>query len=154
MLRARSANFRLCACAAIVAVAGAWEDFMQVKDVMHPGGILFSPDTPLEQIAAKTHEDGIAVIGEYDRLVGEVTESDIVARGSLDTKTAVRLTARDAMSRPIIYCYPEEDVGAALRIMRKHAIRRLPVVSHQKRLIGVVSLSDVTKVESGTRSTH
>lgn len=122
---------------------------MQVKDVMHPGGTLFSPDTPLEQVAAKTHEDGLAVIGEYDRLVGEVTESDIVARGSLDTKTAARLTARDAMSKPIIYCYPEEDVRDALRIMRKHAVKRLPVVSHQKRLIGVVALTDVVKAEHG-----
>jgi CBS domain-containing protein len=112
---------------------------------------LFSPDTPLEQVALKTHEDGVAVIGEYDRLVGEVTESDILARGSLDKRTASRLTARDAMSRPIIYCYPEEDVGAALRIMRKHAVQRLPVVSHQKRLIGVVSLSDVDRA---TRTQH
>jgi CBS domain-containing protein len=122
---------------------------MQVKDVMHPGGALFSPDTPLEQVAAKTHEDGLAVIGEYDRLVGEVTESDIIARGSLDAKTAARLTARDAMSKPIIYCYPEEDVRDALRIMRKHAVKRLPVVSHQKRLIGVVALSDVVQAERG-----
>jgi CBS domain-containing protein len=118
---------------------------MQVKDVMHPGGTLFSPDTPLEQVAAKTHEDGVAVIGEYDRLVGEVTTNDILARGSLDRQTAARLTARDAMSRPIIYCYPEEDVTAALRIMQKHAVKRLPVVSHQKRLVGVVTLSDVSR---------
>jgi CBS domain-containing protein len=52
-------------------------------------------------------------------------------------------TAREVMHRPIVYCYPEEDTKEALRIMRKHAVRRLPVVSHQKRLIGTVWLDDL-----------
>jgi CBS domain-containing protein len=118
---------------------------MQVRDVMNPGGAMVSPDTPLEQVAAKTRNGDIVVIGEYDRLVGEVTEREVVACGSLDAAEAAKLTVRDVMSKPIIYCYPEEDVDAAVRIMRKHAVRRLPVVSHQKRLIGIISLDEAQR---------
>jgi CBS domain-containing protein len=118
---------------------------MQVRDVMHPGGAMVSPDTPLAQVAGKAREGDVVVIGEYDRLVGEVTEREIVACGTLDADKAARLTVGDVMAKPIIYCYPEEEVDAAVRIMRKHAVRRLPVVSHQKRLIGIISLDEAQR---------
>jgi CBS domain-containing protein len=118
---------------------------MQVRDVMHPGGAMVSPDTPLAQVAGKARDGDVVAIGEYDRLVGEVTEREIVACGTLDKEQAARLTVRDVMAKPIIYCYPEEEVDAAVRIMRKHAVRRLPVVSHQKRLIGIISLDEAQR---------
>lgn len=113
---------------------------MKVRDVMHPGGALVAPETPLSQIAAMTHEAGVVPIGEYDRLVGIVTERELSAYAANDMP---KLTARDVMTKPIVYCYPEEEVDDALRIMNKHAVRRLPVVSHQKRMVGVLSLGDI-----------
>jgi len=113
---------------------------MKVRDVMHPGGALVAPETPLSQITAMTQEAGVVPIGEYDRLVGIVTEREISAYGVNDIPN---LTARDVMSKPIVYCYPEEEVDDALRIMNKHAVHRLPVVSHQKRMIGVLELSAI-----------
>lgn len=114
---------------------------MKVSEVMHLDAMWVGPDTPLPQVEARMREEKSSAvpISEYDRLVGVVTERDIARCGSEATK----LTARDVMSRPIIYCYPEEDVDEALRIMRKHAVRRLAVVSHQKRVIGSLTLADI-----------
>lgn len=112
---------------------------MKVRDVMHPEAMWVGPDTPLNQLAARAraqHTDCMP-ISEYDRLVGVVTERDLAGR------EAERLTARDVMSKPIIYCYPEEDADDARQIMEKHAVHCLPVVSHQKRIIGSVSFDDV-----------
>ena len=114
---------------------------MKVRDVMHPGGALIAPETPLSQIAAMTHESGVVPIGEFDRLVGIVTEREI---SSYAVRDMPNLTARDVMAKPIVYCYPEEEIDDALRIMHKHAVRRLPVVSHQKRMVGVLTLGDIT----------
>ena len=113
---------------------------MKVRDVMHPGGALIAPETPLSQIAALTHESGVVPIGECDRLVGIVTERELSAYAVNDIPN---LTARDVMTKPIVYCYPEEEVDDALRIMNKHDVRRLPVVSHQKRIVGILTLSDI-----------
>jgi CBS domain-containing protein len=111
---------------------------MKVKDVMHRAATWVGPDAPLLEVASHIHDEDVVPISQYDRLVGEVTKRDLAHHKRAKT-------AREAMSRPIIYCYPEEDAKEALRIMKKHAVRRLPVVSHQKRLIGTVWLDDVKK---------
>jgi CBS domain-containing protein len=116
---------------------------MKVKDVMHRAATWIGPDAPLPEVAAHISDEDVVPISQYDRLVGEVTKRD------LSTHKRAK-TAREAMSRPIIYCYPEEDTKEALRIMKKHAVRRLPVISHQKRLLGTVWLDDV-KPETRTR---
>jgi CBS-domain-containing membrane protein len=122
---------------------------MKVKDIMHAEATWVEPSAPLPEVAAHVRDEDVVPINEYGRLVGEVTKQDLAAP-QRDAK-AKRLTARDVMSRPIIYCYPEEEAADALRIMKKHAVRRLPVVSHQKRLLGTVWFDDVArqKRESG-----
>jgi predicted transcriptional regulator len=115
---------------------------MKVKDVMHHAATWIGPEATLREVAAHLPEEDLVPISKYDRLVGEVTTRDLTARAG-DGKRAEHLTAHDVMSRPIVYCYPEEDTADALRIMRKHALKRLPVVSHQKRIVGTVWLSDV-----------
>ena len=112
---------------------------MKVRDVMHHAATWLGPDAPLPDVVAHIRDEDVVPISQYDRLIGEVTKRDLKGRH------ATRLTASDVMSRPIIYCYPEEDAAAALKIMRKHAVRRLPVVSHQKRIVGTVWLDDVKR---------
>ena len=74
-----------------------------------------------------------------------VTDRDIVVRivaGGQDVRTA---TAREAMSPKILYCFDDETVEAVLENMGDNQIRRLPVVNREKRLVGVVSLGDLSK---------
>lgn len=116
---------------------------MKVRDVMHPDAVWLSPETPLPRVAAKMREEHARAvpISEYDRMVGMVTEHDLCE--ILDKEKAAALTAKDVMSKPLIYCYPEEDVEEALRIMSKHEVPRLTVVSHQKRVLGSLTLADI-----------
>lgn len=112
---------------------------MKVREIMHRDATWIGPDAPLSNVAAKLGDQDAAIpINEYDRLIGVITKRDLARCAD-----AERLKARDAMSKPIIYCYPEEDVEDARHIMERHAVRVLPVVSHQKRVIGHVSLKDV-----------
>ncbi len=93
----------------------------------------------------RQHDVGSIPIGENDQLIGMVTDRDIVVRivaegGDLDSATA-----RQAMSPRILYCYEDETVTDVLKNMGDNQVRRLPVISREKRLVGVVSLGDLSQ---------
>ena len=77
------------------------------------------------------------------RVIGAVTDRDIVTRGvaqEMESKTAV---VQDIMTADVISCCEDQDVAEAARLMEAWQIRRLPVVNREKRLVGMVSLSDL-----------
>jgi CBS domain-containing protein len=119
---------------------------MKVRDAMHEGVTWFQPTTPLPDIArAMRDEDiGCVPIGENDRLVGMVTDRDIICRGLAQRGDCLKMSARDVMSKPIVYCYEDEEVDDAIHVMEKHAVRRLPVISREKRMVGMLSLGDIS----------
>lgn len=123
---------------------------MKVKDAMHKGAQWVEPTTPVSEIAKLMQklDVGAIPIGENDRLVGMVTDRDIACRGVADSKDCSTLTARDIMSKGIIYCTEAEDLADALRIMEQKKIRRLPVLNENKRMVGMLSLGDISHAAS------
>ncbi len=119
---------------------------MKVKDAMHVGVTWVQPATSIYDIAKMMREDDIGAVpvGENDRLVGMVTDRDIICQGLADGSDCATLTARDVMSKPIVYCRSDEYLEDALRIMEKNQIRRLPVIDENKRLVGMLALGDVS----------
>jgi CBS domain-containing protein len=119
---------------------------MKVKDVMHRGVEWVEPETPIAEIARKMLDEdiGSVPVGENDRLVGMVTDRDIVTRGLARVKNCLDLVAKDVMSKPIVYARADEDLDDALHIMVKNQIRRLPVIDENKRLVGILSLGDIS----------
>lgn len=119
---------------------------MKVKEVMHGGVTWVSPNTPILEIAKKmqTNDVGSIPVGENDRLVGMVTDRDIVCRGLAGGKDMATLTARDVMTGGIVYCQTEDDVGRAIDTMKNKKIRRLPVLDSNKRMVGMLSLGDLS----------
>jgi len=119
---------------------------MKVKDAMHKGVEWVEPDTPISKIAAKmkTLDVGAIPVGENDHLIGMVTDRDIACRGMADSKEPAKLTARDVMTKGIIYCKENEDLADAVRIMEQKKVRRLPVLNDEKRMVGILSLGDVS----------
>jgi CBS domain-containing protein len=121
---------------------------MKVKDAMHRGVDWVSPDTPITEIAKLMCDNDIGAIpiGENDRLVGMVTDRDIVCKGlakeSFDLRHA---TAREVMSPGIHCCREDDDLAKAVRHMEELKIRRLPVVNKSKRMVGILSLGDVSR---------
>jgi len=121
---------------------------MKVKDVMHKGVDWVSPDTPISEIAKlmKGHDVGCIPIGEDDKLVGMVTDRDIICKG-LTSKdfNASRTTARDVMTEGIHCCREEDDLAKAVHHMETLKVRRLPVINKSKRMVGMVSLGDISQ---------
>lgn len=119
---------------------------MQIKDVMTPDVSFVTPDTPIREIACRMRDNdiGSTPVVEHNRLIGMVTDRDIVLRvvaGTVDLDSA---RARDAMSQGILYCFDDDSVESVLENMGNNQIRRLPVVNRQKRLVGFVSLGDLS----------
>jgi CBS domain-containing protein len=119
---------------------------MKVKDLMHEGVTWVEPDTPVSAIAEKMRSEDIGAVpvGENDRLIGMVTDRDIVLRSFSDGQYGSKLTARDLMSEGIVYCRDTEEVDDAVRIMEQKQIRRLPVLNENKRMVGMLSLGDIS----------
>lgn len=116
----------------------------KISEVMTPGVHLATPDQTIHDAAAKmaAEDIGSLPVGENDRLVGMITDRDIVVRAvalGLDTRTPVR----EVMSAAVRYCFDDEDVAHVAQNMAELGVRRLPVVDRDKRLVGMVSLSNV-----------
>jgi CBS domain-containing protein len=125
---------------------------MKVKDAMHKGVEWVGPDTPVTELAKlmRTHDIGAIPIGENDRLVGMVTDRDIVCKGlAEDSFDAPRATARDVMTADIHCCREDDDLAKAVRHMEALRVRRLPVINKSKRLVGILSLGDVSHSAPG-----
>jgi len=125
---------------------------MKVKEAMHKGVDWVSPDTPVTELAKLMceHDVGAIPIGENDRLIGMVTDRDIVCKGlAQDNFDTQRATARDVMTPGIHCCRDDDDLAKAVRRMEELKIRRLPVINKSKRLVGILSLGDVSQVAPG-----
>jgi len=120
---------------------------MLVKDVMSERVVRVTPDSNLKEIATYMRDGdlGSVPVAEDDKLVGMVTDRDIVVRGLTGTLEMYAVTARDIMSPTVKYCYEDQPIEDVLNNMANERIRRLPVVSREKRLVGIVSLGDLAK---------
>ena len=124
---------------------------MKVKDAMHKGVDWVSPDTPVTELAKlmRDHDVGAIPIGENDRLIGMVTDRDIVCKGlARDDFDAGGATARDVMTTEIHCCREDDALVKAVRHMEELKVRRLPVINKNKRMIGILSLGDVSRSAS------
>jgi CBS domain-containing protein len=118
---------------------------MQVQEIMTRGAEVIDPNTTIRAAARKMRADNIGAlpVGENDRLIGMVTDRDIVVRAVAENRSAGNTTVREVMSERIYYCFEDDDVDNAAEAMAEHQVRRLPVLNRDKRLVGVVALADL-----------
>ena len=90
---------------------------------------------------------GALPVGESDRLIGMVTDRDIVVRAVAEARSPGNTAVREVMSDGICYCFGDDDAEAAAQIMATHQVRRLPVLNRDKRLVGVTALADLGRSE-------
>jgi CBS domain-containing protein len=88
---------------------------------------------------------GVAPIVEGDRLVGVLTDRDIVVRVVAEGRAPDEVKAGDVASRDVVTLDPGQNLDEALRLMARHQVRRLPVVEEDGRLVGVVAQADVAR---------
>ena len=115
----------------------------KLTDIMSRDVTVISPDASIHQAAQKMRagDFGLLPVGENDRLIGAISDRDIVIRAVADNK-APSTKVRDVMSEGVFWAYEDESVEEAARLMSERQVRRLPVVNRDKRLVGIVSLGD------------
>jgi CBS domain len=86
---------------------------------------------------------GCLLVGRNDRVFEIVTDRDVVVRALVSGKNPTREPVRNVMSSAIVCCFEDQLVEEAATIMKEQGVRRLPVLDRQKRLTGIVSLSDL-----------
>jgi len=117
---------------------------MKVRDCMTREFRIVEPGETVRG-AAQTMADidaGFLPVGEHDRLVGIVTDRDIAIR-AVATGRSPSARVRDVMSLEVRYCFEDEDVDTVLDNMADLQLRRLPVLDRDKRLVGVISITDL-----------
>jgi CBS domain-containing protein len=122
---------------------------MQVGQVMTKSCKLVNANDTLQKAAQIMREQdvGILPVLENDRLVGVITDRDLVIRCLADGRDG-KARVRDALTRNVKYCFEDEDLDHTLENMAEIQVRRLPVMNRQKRLVGIISLGDAARVYS------
>ena len=122
---------------------------MQVYEIMTPTVRIADPNMTIRDAARCMRADNLCAlpVGENDRLIGMVTDRDIVVRAVAEERSADNTTVRQVMSLGICYCFENDDAEGAAQVMAKHQVRRLPVLNRDKRLVGVIALADLGRSE-------
>lgn len=125
---------------------------MNVSDCMSRNVRLCSPNDSLRDAARamKEADAGFLPVGENDRLVGMITDRDIVVRAVAAGKEPDECRIRDIMSPAVKYVFEDETTDDLAQQLAELQIKRMPVVDRNKRLVGIVSLGDIAVVRDST----
>jgi CBS domain-containing protein len=127
---------------------------MKVKDVMTPDVKCCSLDTNLAT-AAKIMWEGdcgaVPVTDDRGKVVGVITDRDICIAGATRSRTEGEIPVRDVISKTLHACAPGDDVRIAMNIMKNQQVRRLPVIGHDGRLTGILSIHDIALQARSTK---
>jgi CBS domain-containing protein len=120
---------------------------MNVSDCMTRDVAVVSPNDTIQQAAKimSQIDAGILPVAENDRLVGMVTDRDITVRAVGEGKDPVQCRVRDVMTSEVRYVYEDDALEDAADNMAELQVRRLPVISREKRLVGIISLADIAR---------
>jgi CBS domain-containing protein len=124
---------------------------MKVREAMTRDVQLVKPQQPISEAArlmAKL-DIGALPVEENDRLVGMITDRDIAVR-AVAVGRGPDTAVRDVMSREVKYCFEDQSIDEVTQNMGELRIRRLPVLTRDKRLIGILSLGDLA-IDEGAR---
>jgi len=120
---------------------------VQVGQAMSRDVEAVRPDHTLEEAAETMRrcDVGPLPVCEGDRLVGMITDRDIILRSVAQGEDPSRDLVRDVMTTEVIACFEDQDVAEAARLMQDKQIGQLPVLSRNRRLVGIVTLGDLAR---------
>ena len=117
---------------------------MKIEDVMTHDVAVVSPDETIQQAAQLMDQLDIGAlpVAENERLVGMITDRDIVVRAVADgLEPGIKVS--EVMTPDVKYCFCDQEVAEVSDNMADIQIRRLPVVDRAKRLVGIIALGDI-----------
>lgn len=119
---------------------------MKVQDVMTSDVKYCAPDTNLAAAAAMMWENdcgALPIVADGGKAIGVITDRDIAIALGTTNKQASEIPVMKVMSAELFAAFPDEDIHTALKLMRKEKVHRLPVISTEGKLEGILSLNDV-----------
>jgi CBS domain-containing protein len=124
---------------------GSAKSPLRCRDLMTRDVTTCLPSSTIRQVAEKMEDEDVGSIPivEDGRLIGIITDRDIVCRVLAEELDTASATAIEAGSKELITATPDEPVREALHKMSEYQIRRLPIVDLRGRLVGMVSLGDI-----------
>lgn len=127
---------------------------MQIREIMSRDVRIADVRDNLRQAAQlmATQDVGALPVGDQGRLVGIVTDRDIVVRAVAEGRAPEETPVSEVMSQEVLYCFDEDDIEDAAREMSELQIRRIPVLDRERRLVGVVALADIARHVDTPRS--
>ena len=125
---------------------------MKVSEVMTRDVRLIEPTQTIQDAARLMAEldAGIMPVREADRLVGMITDRDIAVRAVAEGR-GPDTPVREVMTEDVKYCYEDDDTEDVARNMADIQVRRLPVLTRDKRLVGIISLGDMAVTDGSGR---
>lgn len=120
---------------------------MKVSEVMTPNPRTVQLSDTIEDAAKimRDEDTGAVPVIEDDRVVGMITDRDIVIRAVADGD--FECTIDDIVSDDVVCATPEMSTAEAAELMSEHQIRRLPVVDDDEHLVGILSIGDIAVKE-------
>ncbi|MFZ4177372.1 CBS domain-containing protein [Streptomyces griseoincarnatus] len=115
-----------------------------VRDIMTAAPVTVGPHTSVVQVARimRDRDLGAVLVTDDGRLRGLVTDRDLVVRPLAEGVDPEETTVARACSEELVTVRPDDTLDLAVRAMREHAVRRVPVVEDEH-AVGVLSLGDV-----------
>src|SRR5438105_2532160 len=118
---------------------------MLLREIMTTDVEVIRPESSVTEAARKMKSLDVGALPVCDgrRLLGMITDRDITVRATAEARDPAQTLVRDCMSSEIIYCFDDQDPKEAEHIMQEKQIRRLPVLTREKQLAGIVALGDL-----------
>lgn len=118
---------------------------MKLREIMSDNVEVIHPDDTLQTAAEKMRDRDIGFLPVCDgeRLIGVLTDRDLITRALADGLEVKAMLGRDLVTSPAIYCFDDQSVDEAAKLMHDNQIRRLVVLSRDKQMVGVISLGDL-----------
>jgi CBS domain-containing protein len=118
---------------------------MKLKEIMTSEVEVIHPNDTLQTAASKMHDRdiGFLPVCDGDRLIGVLTDRDLITRALAEVTESKAMLGRDLVTSPAIYCFDDQNVDEAAKLMHDNQIRRLVILNRDKRMVGVISLGDL-----------
>ena len=119
---------------------------MKLSEIMTREVEVIHTEDTLQAAAQKMRDRdiGFLPVCDDDRLIGVLSDRDVIVRAIADGMDSKALVGRDLVTAPAIYCFDDQSVDEAAKLMHDNQIRRLVVLHRDdKRMVGVVSLGDL-----------
>jgi CBS domain-containing protein len=119
---------------------------MEIKEIMTRHVDVIPPDASVRDAASKMKELDVGAIPVCDgqKLSGLVTDRDITVRAVAEGRDPSEVRVSEVMSSEIAYCFEDETIEQAAKLMESKQIRRLPILDRNKQLAGIISLGDIS----------